>query len=62
MFAMSALRQPLGPGSAASTTPLAIRFTSFAGGGENFTAACLIAAHCILDPRNLPFVCVDSNQ
>ena len=31
----------------ASTTPLAIRFTNFAGGGENFDAACLIAAHCI---------------
>ena len=27
---------------------LAIRFTSFAGGSENFTAACLTAAHCIL--------------
>ena len=33
-------------GSAASTTPLAMRFTSFAGGGENFTAACLIVAQC----------------
>ena len=53
--------QPLGPGSAASTTPLTIRFTSFAGGGENFAAACLIAAHCIFI-RNLLFICVDSNQ
>ena len=48
MAAMSALRQPLEPASAASTTPLAIRFTSFTGGAENFTAACLIAAHYIL--------------
>ena len=29
-------------------TPLAMRFTSFAGGGESFIAACLIAAHCAL--------------
>ena len=34
--AVSALRQPLGPGSAASTTPLTTRFTNFAGGGVNF--------------------------
>ena len=27
---------------------LAMRFTSFAGGDENFIAACLIVAHCIL--------------
>ena len=46
--AMSALRQQLGPGSAASTTLLAIRFTNFASGGVNFAAACLTAAHCIL--------------
>ena len=46
--AMSALRQPLGPGSAATTTPLATRFTNFAGGSANFAAACLIAAHCVL--------------
>ena len=38
--ALSAFRQPLGPGSAASTTPLAIRLISFAGGGENFVAVC----------------------
>ena len=43
--AMSALRQPLRPGSAASR---AIRFTNFAGGGVNFAAACLTAAHCML--------------
>ena len=42
---MSAFRQLVGPGSAA---PLTMRFTSFAGRGENFTAACLIAAHYIL--------------
>ena len=41
-------RQPLGPGSAASTTPLAMRLTSFAGGGEHFVAVCFSAAHCIL--------------
>ena len=43
--ARSALRQPLRPGSAASR---AIRFTKFAGGGVNFAAACLTAAHCML--------------
>ena len=48
MAAMSALRHPLGPRSPASTTLLAIRFTSFAGGAENFAAACLIATHCVL--------------
>ena len=50
--AMSALRQPRGPGSAASTTLLAIRFTNFAGGGVSFAAACLTAAHCILSAKS----------
>ena len=39
--AMSALRQPQSPGSAASTTPLAIRFTNFAGGGREFPSSLL---------------------
>ena len=39
--ALSAFRQPLGPGSAASTTPLAIRLISFAGGGRKFRCGLL---------------------
>ena len=48
--AMPALRQPLGPGSATSTTPLAIRFTNFAGltaAHCSFIRACTSAAVCV---------------
>ena len=59
--AMSAFLHPLGPGSAASTTPLAILLTSFASGGANFAAAGLTAAHCILI-FNVLVVNIHSNQ
>ena len=53
---MPALRQPLGPGSAASRTLLAIRFTTFAGGGREFRSSLLDRCTLHVDPRNLVFI------
>ena len=51
--------KPLGPGSAASTTPLAIRFTNFAGGVVNFAAAYTAAGSgaCALALRRIRWRC-----
>ena len=62
MAAMSAWRQPLGPGMAASTTPLAIRFTNFSGGSANFAVPCFDRCTLHSCPRNLVLVSFNSNQ
>ena len=48
--------------SAVSTTLLASRFTIFADGGESFSAARLIAAHCASNACGLRFVCVNVHK